>query len=217
MCEIPDVLNVPAFISIQMLFSTCEISVNATKVDFLVLLTNLFLLFVRNTQYRCDSQALTPCGRASHCQVTAVHNLASGSSLHNPDQMVPSAPDHKNASLLPPHCWPEPNPHSTHGGQANTVSASVSQDGRSPSGVLVCAMFCFCHLFNNPIPAMQLLSAKRPGSGLWPSHRRCVCMKRRAKDTCWTACGCSLALFTFRGAFERLLCSFCTVVYLSSN
>lgn len=46
------------------------------------------------------------------------------------------------------------------------------QDGRAPSGVLVCAMFCFCHLFNNPVPAMQLLSAKRPGSGLWPSHRR---------------------------------------------
>lgn len=33
-------------------------------------------------------------------------------------------------------------------------------------------MFCFCHLFNNPVPAMQLLSAKRPGSGLLPSHRR---------------------------------------------
>lgn len=48
----------------------------------------------------------------------------------------------------------------------------VFQDGRAPSGVLVCAMFCFCHLFNNPVPAMQLLSAKRPGSGLWPSHRR---------------------------------------------
>lgn len=73
---------------------------------------------------------------------------------------------------------------STHGGQQTLhlrFSASVSQDGRAPSGVLVCAMFCFCHLFNNPIPAMQLLSAKRPGSGLWPSHRRCVCMQRRAR------------------------------------
>ena len=49
---------------------------------------------------------------------------------------------------------------------------SVCQDGRALSGVLVCAMFCFCHLFANPVPAMQLLSAKRPGSGLWPSHRR---------------------------------------------
>ncbi|MEQ2158729.1 hypothetical protein GOODEAATRI_015388, partial [Goodea atripinnis] len=46
------------------------------------------------------------------------------------------------------------------------------QDGRGPSGVLVCAMFCFCHLFSHPVPAMQLLSAKRPGSGLWPSHHR---------------------------------------------
>ncbi|CAB1332218.1 unnamed protein product [Coregonus sp. 'balchen'] len=30
------------------------------------------------------------------------------------------------------------------------------------------------HLFTNPVPAMQLLSAKRPGSGLWPSHRRYI-------------------------------------------
>lgn len=52
------------------------------------------------------------------------------------------------------------------------VCVCVFQDGRAPSGVLVCAMFCFCHLFANPVPAMQLLSAKRPGSGLWPSHRR---------------------------------------------
>ncbi|XP_041127146.1 putative tyrosine-protein phosphatase auxilin isoform X2 [Polyodon spathula] len=47
-------------------------------------------------------------------------------------------------------------------------------DGRAPSGVLVCAMFCFCHLFNNPLPAIQLLNSKRPGSGLWPSHRRYI-------------------------------------------
>ncbi|XP_041133908.1 putative tyrosine-protein phosphatase auxilin isoform X2 [Polyodon spathula] len=47
-------------------------------------------------------------------------------------------------------------------------------DGRAPSGVLVCAMFCFCHLFNNPLPAIQLLNSKRPGSALWPSHRRYI-------------------------------------------
>lgn len=150
--------------------------------------------------------------RASHCQVTVVHNLASGSSLHNLDQMVPSAPDHKNASLLPPHRWPEPNSRMKLNTRRSTKHfASVSQDGRAPSGVLVCAMFCFCHLFNNPIPAMQLLSAKRPGSGLWPSHRRW------ARDARSAAFGCSLAQFASRGAFERLLCSFCTVVYLSSN
>ncbi|XP_013131282.1 putative tyrosine-protein phosphatase auxilin isoform X3 [Oreochromis niloticus] len=54
------------------------------------------------------------------------------------------------------------------------VCVITCSDGRAPSGVLVCAMFCFCHLFNNPVPAMQLLSAKRPGSGLWPSHRRYI-------------------------------------------
>ncbi|XP_051563119.1 putative tyrosine-protein phosphatase auxilin isoform X4 [Myxocyprinus asiaticus] len=54
------------------------------------------------------------------------------------------------------------------------VCVITCSDGRAPSGVLVCAMFCFCHLFANPVPAMQLLSAKRPGSGLWPSHRRYI-------------------------------------------
>lgn len=54
-----------------------------------------------------QQRALT-CGRASHCQVTVVRDLASGCSLHNPYQMVLSAPDHKNASLLPPHRRPEP-------------------------------------------------------------------------------------------------------------
>nr|XP_046247289.1 putative tyrosine-protein phosphatase auxilin isoform X5 [Scatophagus argus] len=59
--------------------------------------------------------------------------------------------------------------------QRNYRGAKFSnRDGRAPSGVLVCAMFCFCHLFNNPVPAMQLLSAKRPDSGLWPSHRRYI-------------------------------------------
>ncbi|XP_077463588.1 auxilin isoform X2 [Stigmatopora argus] len=64
------------------------------------------------------------------------------------------------------HNWLKQNP--------KNVCVITCSDGRGPSGVLVCAMFCFCHLFNNPVPAMQLLSAKRPGSGLWPSHRRYI-------------------------------------------
>uniref|UniRef100_A0AAR2KG11 DnaJ (Hsp40) homolog, subfamily C, member 6 n=1 Tax=Pygocentrus nattereri TaxID=42514 RepID=A0AAR2KG11_PYGNA len=64
------------------------------------------------------------------------------------------------------HNWLKQNP--------KNVCVITCSDGRGPSGVLVCAMFCFCHLFANPVPAMQLLSAKRPGSGLWPSHRRYV-------------------------------------------
>ncbi|XP_030062463.1 auxilin [Microcaecilia unicolor] len=47
-------------------------------------------------------------------------------------------------------------------------------DGRAASAVLVSAMFCFCHLFSNPVPAIQLLNSKRPGIGLWPSHRRYI-------------------------------------------
>ncbi|XDV35774.1 hypothetical protein PO909_005657 [Leuciscus waleckii] len=54
------------------------------------------------------------------------------------------------------------------------VCVITCSDGRASSGVLICAMFCFCHLFANPVPAMHLLSAKRPGSGLWPSHRRYI-------------------------------------------
>ncbi|XP_044055654.1 putative tyrosine-protein phosphatase auxilin isoform X6 [Siniperca chuatsi] len=64
------------------------------------------------------------------------------------------------------HNWLKQNP--------KNVCVITCSDGPSPSGVLVCAMFCFCHLFNNPVPAMQLLSAKRPGFGLWPSHRRYI-------------------------------------------
>uniref|UniRef100_A0A8B9ZKK2 Auxilin n=1 Tax=Anas platyrhynchos TaxID=8839 RepID=A0A8B9ZKK2_ANAPL len=41
-------------------------------------------------------------------------------------------------------------------------------DGRAASAVLVSAMFCFCHLFSNPGPAVQLLNTKRPGIVLWP-------------------------------------------------
>uniref|UniRef100_A0A3Q3W2W9 Auxilin n=1 Tax=Mola mola TaxID=94237 RepID=A0A3Q3W2W9_MOLML len=61
------------------------------------------------------------------------------------------------------HNWLRQNP--------KNVCVITCSDGRAASGVLVCAMFCFCHLISNPVPAMQLLSAKRPGSGLWPSHR----------------------------------------------
>uniref|UniRef100_A0A8C7ZAK4 Auxilin n=1 Tax=Oryzias sinensis TaxID=183150 RepID=A0A8C7ZAK4_9TELE len=64
------------------------------------------------------------------------------------------------------HNWLKQNP--------KNVCVITCSDGRALSGVLICAMFCFCHLFNNPIPAMQLLSAKRPGSGLWPSHHRYI-------------------------------------------
>ncbi|XP_031715353.1 putative tyrosine-protein phosphatase auxilin isoform X3 [Anarrhichthys ocellatus] len=64
------------------------------------------------------------------------------------------------------HNWLKQNP--------KNVCVITCSDGRASSGVLVCAMFCFCHLFNNPVPAMQLLSAKRPGSGLWPSHHRYI-------------------------------------------
>ncbi|TST22569.1 Cyclin-G-associated kinase [Bagarius yarrelli] len=64
------------------------------------------------------------------------------------------------------HNWLKQNP--------KNVCVITCSDGRGPSGVLVCAMFCFCHLFTNPVPAMQLLSAKRPGPGLWPSHKRYV-------------------------------------------
>ncbi|XP_033821651.2 putative tyrosine-protein phosphatase auxilin [Periophthalmus magnuspinnatus] len=64
------------------------------------------------------------------------------------------------------HNWLKQNP--------KNVCVITCSDGRAPSGVLVCAMFCFCRLLTNPVPAMQLLSAKRPGSGLWPSHRRYI-------------------------------------------
>uniref|UniRef100_A0A8D3BGE8 Auxilin n=1 Tax=Scophthalmus maximus TaxID=52904 RepID=A0A8D3BGE8_SCOMX len=64
------------------------------------------------------------------------------------------------------HNWLKQNP--------KNVCVITCSDGHALSGVLVSAMFCFCHLFNNPVPAMQLLSAKRPGSGLWPSHHRYI-------------------------------------------
>nr|XP_015211076.1 PREDICTED: putative tyrosine-protein phosphatase auxilin isoform X3 [Lepisosteus oculatus] len=66
------------------------------------------------------------------------------------------------------HNWLKQNPKNV------CVIHCMSKDGRAASGVLVCAMFCFCHLFNHPVPAIQLLNSKRPGSGLWPSHKRYI-------------------------------------------
>uniref|UniRef100_A0A8C8SSZ9 Auxilin n=1 Tax=Pelusios castaneus TaxID=367368 RepID=A0A8C8SSZ9_9SAUR len=62
------------------------------------------------------------------------------------------------------HNWLKQNP--------KNVCVIHCMDGRAASAVLVSAMFCFCHLFSSPIPAIQLLNSKRPGIGLWPSHRR---------------------------------------------
>ncbi|KAE8609666.1 hypothetical protein XENTR_v10011874 [Xenopus tropicalis] len=64
------------------------------------------------------------------------------------------------------HNWLQQNP--------KNVCVIHCMDGRAASAVLVSAMFCFCHLFSNPISAIQLLNAKRPGIGLWPSHRRYI-------------------------------------------
>ncbi|XP_073449898.1 auxilin isoform X2 [Aquarana catesbeiana] len=64
------------------------------------------------------------------------------------------------------HNWLQQNP--------KNICVIHCMDGRAASAVLVSAMFCVCHLFSNPIPAIQLLNAKRPGIGLWPSHRRYI-------------------------------------------
>uniref|UniRef100_A0A8B9QCC2 DnaJ heat shock protein family (Hsp40) member C6 n=1 Tax=Apteryx owenii TaxID=8824 RepID=A0A8B9QCC2_APTOW len=64
------------------------------------------------------------------------------------------------------HNWLQQNP--------KNVCVIHCMDGRAASAVLVSAMFCFCHLFSNPGPAMQLLNLKRPGIVLWPSHRRYI-------------------------------------------
>ncbi|CAH2310934.1 tyrosine- phosphatase auxilin isoform X1 [Pelobates cultripes] len=64
------------------------------------------------------------------------------------------------------HNWLQQNP--------KNVCVIHCMDGRTASAVLVSAVFCFCHLFSNPISAIQLLNAKRPGIGLWPSHRRYI-------------------------------------------
>ncbi|KAG8437129.1 hypothetical protein GDO86_007994 [Hymenochirus boettgeri] len=64
------------------------------------------------------------------------------------------------------HNWLQQNP--------KNICVIHCMDGRAASAVLVSAMFCFCHLFSNPVPAIQLLNAKRPGIGLWPSHRRYI-------------------------------------------
>uniref|UniRef100_UPI00398E31B6 auxilin isoform X2 n=1 Tax=Pristiophorus japonicus TaxID=55135 RepID=UPI00398E31B6 len=49
-----------------------------------------------------------------------------------------------------------------------------NRDGCPASAILVCGMFCFCHLFSCPVPAIQLFNIKKPGPALWPSHRRYV-------------------------------------------
>uniref|UniRef100_A0A8C6YKC3 DnaJ heat shock protein family (Hsp40) member C6 n=1 Tax=Nothoprocta perdicaria TaxID=30464 RepID=A0A8C6YKC3_NOTPE len=64
------------------------------------------------------------------------------------------------------HNWLQQNP--------KNVCVIHCMDGRAASAVLVSAMFCFCHLFSNPGPAIQLLNLKRPGIVLWPSHRRYI-------------------------------------------
>ncbi|XP_077189559.1 auxilin isoform X4 [Paroedura picta] len=64
------------------------------------------------------------------------------------------------------HNWLQQNP--------KNVCVIHCMDGRVASAVLVSAMFCFCHLFSNPVPAIQLLNSKRPGIILWPSHRRYI-------------------------------------------
>ncbi|XP_053326021.1 putative tyrosine-protein phosphatase auxilin [Spea bombifrons] len=64
------------------------------------------------------------------------------------------------------HNWLQQNP--------KNVCVIHCMDGRAASAVLVSSMFCFCHLFSNPFPAIQLLNSKRPGIGLWPSHRRYI-------------------------------------------
>ncbi|XP_068176574.1 auxilin isoform X3 [Antennarius striatus] len=105
----------------------------------------VFNLSQRNYRGAKFSNRVSECNWPS-CQAPSLHNLfAVCKNMHN---------------------WLKQNP--------KNVCVITCSDGRAPSGVLVCAMFCFCHLFNNPVPAMQLLSAKRPGSGLWPSHRRYI-------------------------------------------
>ncbi|XP_072130650.1 auxilin [Mobula birostris] len=64
------------------------------------------------------------------------------------------------------HHWLQQNP--------KNVCAVHCVDGCPASAILVCGMFCFCHLFSCPIPAIQLLNTKRPGPALWPSHRRYI-------------------------------------------
>ncbi|XP_066181442.1 auxilin [Sylvia atricapilla] len=64
------------------------------------------------------------------------------------------------------HNWLQQNP--------KNVCVIHCMDGRAASAVLVSAMFCFCHLFSHPGPAVQLLNIKRPGIVLWPSHRRYI-------------------------------------------
>ncbi|CAL8087609.1 unnamed protein product [Calicophoron daubneyi] len=47
-------------------------------------------------------------------------------------------------------------------------------DGRASSAVLVCALLCFCHLFDNISPALQLFSSRRGNPHLNASQKRYV-------------------------------------------
>ncbi|XP_038650395.1 putative tyrosine-protein phosphatase auxilin isoform X1 [Scyliorhinus canicula] len=64
------------------------------------------------------------------------------------------------------HHWLQQNP--------KNVCAIHCVDGCPGSAILVCGMFCFCHLFSCPVPAIQLFNTKKPGPALWPSHRRYI-------------------------------------------
>ncbi|XP_069794450.1 auxilin isoform X2 [Narcine bancroftii] len=64
------------------------------------------------------------------------------------------------------HHWLQQNP--------KNVCAIHCVDGCPASAILVCGMFCFCHLFSCPVPAIQLLNTKRLGPALWPSHKRYI-------------------------------------------
>lgn len=157
------------------------------------------------------------CGRASRCQVAVVHDLASGFSLRNPDQMVPSAPDHKNASLLPP----EPNRRvkvDTRRSTKHFASASVST-GRPRS--VRCPRLCHVLLLpplQQPRPGHA--AAQRQEARFWSVAFTSQVRVHEAEseehvlECMWLQ---SLAHFASRGAFERLLCSFCAVVCLWSN
>uniref|UniRef100_A0A4W3J3K5 DnaJ heat shock protein family (Hsp40) member C6 n=1 Tax=Callorhinchus milii TaxID=7868 RepID=A0A4W3J3K5_CALMI len=64
------------------------------------------------------------------------------------------------------HHWLQQNP--------RNVCAIHCMDGCAASAILVSAMFCFCHLFSCPVPALQLFNVKKPGPVPWPSHRRYI-------------------------------------------
>ncbi|XP_043555371.1 putative tyrosine-protein phosphatase auxilin isoform X2 [Chiloscyllium plagiosum] len=64
------------------------------------------------------------------------------------------------------HHWLQQNP--------KNVCAIHCVEGCPASAILVCGMFCFCHLFSCPVPAIQLFNIKKAGPALWPSHKRYI-------------------------------------------